>query len=108
PTEVWVAFLQVEQVARKTEEAEKLAMEAGENQNRGNRREICQDSVFNPLTNIKCFTGRAETAQQRADVGILPKFQNGNRAEHQRHCQPEEAGHRAAPLRLPGLEIFEF
>ena len=83
-------------------------MKAGEQDDGGDGGEIGERGVFDPLADVERFAGRAEAAQERADIGILAEFKNRDGAEDQRDGEAEHAGEGAAPLGLASLEIFEF
>lgn len=108
PTVVGIDVIEVQQVAGKAESAEQFLVKTGEEKEGGDRGEVREEGVFEPLANVEGFAGSAETAEEGADVGVLAKFEDGDGAEDKGNGEAQEPGHGAAPLGLAGLEGLQF
>src|SRR5436190_15454782 len=83
-------------------------METREEKNGRDGGEIGEERIFEPLAEVQGFAGGAEAAEESADVGILPEFEDSDGAENKGDRKPEQPSHGGAPLDLAFLKAFEF
>src|SRR5262249_34266457 len=102
-TEIGISGAQIQHDFAESERAEYRPMQQRERRNRQTSRDIGEQRVLDEMPKVKITRRRAKAPEQRADIKVLSKFENGNRAIHQRKRQPKHAGQNIPPLRLPLL-----